>query len=134
MKIISNEYLNFIFIQLYSDVLTLKKKNKSQSKSQEAIASPAQEKHSPDSPHQFQPIPGGQQAKANNNNNTKVDSNDGTVYIKILTTYLQIVSCISTFQLSFETSFLDAPNSVGQPISQSTNSFECLIQQYVRDS
>ncbi|EAR96745.3 transmembrane protein, putative (macronuclear) [Tetrahymena thermophila SB210] len=49
------------------------------------------------------------------------------IYLKILTNYFQIVSCISTFNLSIPSGFIELPQFVGNPVKLTMSSLDCLL-------
>ncbi|EGR29910.1 hypothetical protein IMG5_146280, partial [Ichthyophthirius multifiliis] len=55
-------------------------------------------------------------------------NNMTSVYVKIFTNYFQIVSCISKFDIGVQADFLLYLSSIGQPIQQTMNSFDCAIK------
>ncbi|EAR96747.2 transmembrane protein, putative (macronuclear) [Tetrahymena thermophila SB210] len=50
-----------------------------------------------------------------------------SIYLKILTNYFQIVSCVSTFNLTIPSGIIQLPQSVGNPIKLTMNSLDCLL-------
>ncbi|KAL4462196.1 hypothetical protein ABPG73_018941 [Tetrahymena malaccensis] len=58
---------------------------------------------------------------------SKVQSESQSIYIKILTNYFQIVSSISTFNLTIPSGIVQFPQSVGNPVKQTMSSLDCLL-------